>query len=349
MDKVLWPRIQKKVVSGATQLARAIHYAHEHGWVTPVFDEAKAAPSHVAWQRGPTWRQRQRPESGFLLWVSDTIMAAPRLWAAWVLSGDPGELSADCRERFSMRADKWDERLSRISTMWTKLRQAHEGSHDAALSARQELMQRYCGAVYRYLLSAVRDPHTAEDLTQEFALRFVSGRFRGADPEHGRFRDYVKRGLFNLVADYRRRQQKDPRPVSMENNEPAAVGDDPLEAEQTFLASWRQELLSRAWQVLAKAQEESGHAYHSVLRFRVENPELRSTQMAERLSQTLGKPVTAAGVRQLLHRARERFAQALIEETRHSLGAATQDQLEEELAELNLLKYCQSALKDGGE
>ena len=135
----------------------------------------------------------------------------------------------------------------------------------------------------------------------------------------------------------------------MENNEPAAVGDDPLEAEQTFLASWRQELLSRAWQVLAKAQEESGHAYHSVLRFRVENPELRSTQMAERLSQTLGKPVTAAGVRQLLHRARERFAQALIEETRHSLGAATQDQLEEELAELNLLKYCQSALKDGGE
>jgi RNA polymerase sigma-70 factor (ECF subfamily) len=239
-----------------------------------------------------------------------------------------------------MQPHEWDERLSRISTMWTKLRQAHEGSHDAARHARQELMQRYCGAVYRYLLSAVRDPHTAEDLTQEFALRFIGGRFRGADPEHGRFRDYVKRGLFNLVTDYRKKQQKEPRPAPLENNEPAAREDS--EAEQTFLAGWRQELLARAWQALAKVQQETGQAYHSVLRFRVEHPDLRSPQMAEQLSALLGKPMTAAGVRQLLHRSRERFAEALIEETRHSLGPATQEQLEEELAEFNLLKYVRS-------
>jgi RNA polymerase sigma factor (sigma-70 family) len=238
-----------------------------------------------------------------------------------------------------MQAHEWDERLSRISTMWTKLRQAHEGSNDAARYARQELMQRYCGAVYRYLLSAVRDPHTAEDLTQEFALRFIGGRFRGADPEHGRFRDYVKRGLFNLVTDYRRKQQKEPRLVPLEN-EPAAADDQ--EADQTFLASWRQELLARAWQALAKVEQETGQPYHSVLRFRVEHPDLHSPQMAEQLSALLSKPLTAAGVRQLLHRSRERFAEALIEETRHSLAAATQEQLEEELAELNLLKYVRS-------
>jgi len=80
-------------------------------------------------------------------------------------------------------------RLSRISTRWSVLRQAHQGPEDAAAAARQELMQRYCGAVYRYLLSAVRDPHTAEDLTQEFALRFVGGHFHRADPSRGRFRD----------------------------------------------------------------------------------------------------------------------------------------------------------------
>ncbi|HLJ97256.1 MAG TPA: sigma-70 family RNA polymerase sigma factor [Gemmataceae bacterium] len=244
-----------------------------------------------------------------------------------------------------MQTDRWDEHLSRISTMWTKLRRAHEGSHEAAVSARQELMQRYCGAVYRYLLGAVRDPHVADDLTQEFALRFISGRFRGADPERGRFRDYVKRGLFNLVHDYRKRQLKEPRAVSLEHNEPAAQGQD-VDAEETFLASWRQELLARAWQALTEVQEKTGQPYQSVLRFRVEHPDLRSPQMAEQLSALLGKPLTAAGLRQLLHRAREKFAEALIEETRHSLGAATQEQLEEELADLDLLKYCQSALHE---
>lgn len=247
-----------------------------------------------------------------------------------------------------MQGDETDERLSRISTMWTKLRQAHEGSRDAAHAARQELMQRYCGAVYRYLLSTLRDPHTAEDLTQEFALRFIGGRFRGADPEHGRFRDYVKKGLFNLVHDYRKKQHKEPRAVLLEHQEPAAPAEEHPEAEQAFLHSWRQELLARAWQALARIQTETGQPYHAVLRFRVENPDLHSPQMAEHLSAALGKPLTAAGVRQLLHRAREKFAAALLEETRHSLGFADQEQLEEELAELNLLKYCQGALKDLG-
>jgi RNA polymerase sigma factor (sigma-70 family) len=247
-----------------------------------------------------------------------------------------------------MQTDEQDERLSRISTMWSKLRQAHEGADDAALSARQELMQRYCGAVYRYLLKALRDPHTAEDLTQEFALRFIGGRFKGANPERGRFRDYVKTALFNLVDDYRQRQRKQPRAVPLEHNDAAALGQEYQEQDQTFLNSWRQELLARAWQALANVQQQTGQPYHAVLRLRVEQPDLRSPQLAEQLSAALGRPLTAAGVRQLLHRARERFAEALVEETRHSLGSATQEKLEEELAELNLLKYCQSLLKHPG-
>jgi RNA polymerase sigma-70 factor (ECF subfamily) len=243
-----------------------------------------------------------------------------------------------------MQADERNERLSRISTMWTMLRRAHEGSNDAALSARQELMQRYCGAVYRYLLSAVRDPHAAEDLTQEFALRFIRGRFEGADPARGRFRDYVKRSLFNLVDDYRRQQKKEPRALALELNEPAAPDQDQAELDKVFINTWRQELLARAWQALAKVQQETGQPYYAVLRLRVEHPDLHSPEMAKQLSTTLGKRVTAAAVRQLLHRSREKFAAALVEETRHSLGPAAREQLEEELAELNLLKYCRNAV-----
>src|SRR5262249_52012933 len=43
-----------------------------------------------------------------------------------------------------------DERLSHIATQWTVLYQAHAGAPEEAAAARQLLMQRYCGAVYRY-------------------------------------------------------------------------------------------------------------------------------------------------------------------------------------------------------
>ena len=58
------------------------------------------------------------------------------------------------------------QHLSQIATHWTMLRQAHGGAADEAVAARQALMERYCGAVFRYLLRAVRDPSVAEDLTQ---------------------------------------------------------------------------------------------------------------------------------------------------------------------------------------
>src|SRR5260370_13259693 len=95
--------------------------------------------------------------------------------------------------------------LSRISTSWTVLNQAHNGSADAA-AAKQWIMQRYGGAVHRYLLAALRDPHAADDLTQEFGLSLVRGDFHQVRPERGRFRDYVKTVLFHLVSRYRKRQ-----------------------------------------------------------------------------------------------------------------------------------------------
>jgi RNA polymerase sigma-70 factor (ECF subfamily) len=229
--------------------------------------------------------------------------------------------------------------------MWTMLYQAHRGTADEAAAARQVLMQRYCGAVYRYLLSAVRDPYVAEDLTQEFALRFIQGRFRMADPSQGRFRNYVKTALFHLVDDWRKRLGRGPKPMRLESDEVVPAPDETAAAEQAFRDSWRQELLSRTWKALEGVQQQSGQPYHDVLRFRVDHPDMRSPGMAEQLTARLGRPFTAAGVRQLLHRARERFADLLLEEARVSLEGAGQGDLVEELAELNLLQYCQSALQ----
>jgi hypothetical protein len=60
----------------------------------------------------------------------------------------------------------------------------------------------------------------------------------------------------------------------------------------------------------------------------------------------VGKAFTIAGTRQLLHRARKRFAELLLDEVARSLPTSAPDHLEQELIDLNLLHYCRSALKD---
>jgi RNA polymerase sigma-70 factor (ECF subfamily) len=243
-----------------------------------------------------------------------------------------------------MKEDNIDQHLSHISTQWTMLYRAHKGAEDEAAAARQALMLRYCGAVFRYLLGAVRDVSVAEDLTQEFALRFIQGRFCQVDRQQGRFRNYVKGALFRLVQDHYRAAGKSPHPVSLEPEAAVAAPDESAAAEAAFRDSWRQELLSRAWKALEQVQAETGQPYHDVLRCRVDQPDLSSTQLAEQLAAQHGKTFSAANVRQLLHRARERFAELLLDDIRQSLEGAPQAEVEEELAELNLLKYCKDVI-----
>jgi RNA polymerase sigma-70 factor (ECF subfamily) len=232
-----------------------------------------------------------------------------------------------------------NERLSRISTLWTEIFQAHAGAAGAAAAAQVALLQRYSGAAYRYLLGAVRDPDTAAELAQEFALRVVRGDFRRADPDRGRFRDYLKTALSHLVTDYQRARQRWPQNLAADR-EPAAP-QAPPDGEQGFLESWRQELLERSWRALSEANP----AYHAVLLWRVDHPEMSSAQGADSLTSQLGKPITAAWVRKTLQRAQEKYAELLLDEVVQSLAEHRPEALLQELRELDLLKYCRSALE----
>jgi RNA polymerase sigma-70 factor (ECF subfamily) len=234
--------------------------------------------------------------------------------------------------------------LSQIVTLWSMVHVAHGLDAEAATAARQRLLSRYGGAVKRYLLGALRDPEAADELTQEFALRFLSGKYGGAEPERGRFRNFVKGVLAHLIADHFRRQQARPRPLPLDSNNVDASCADPAGPDPLFVESWRQELLARAWQALAEDEAQTGQPFHTVLRLRVDQPDLRSPQLAEQLAGRLGKPVSAAGVRQSLHRARDRFADLLLDEVVQTLGQSVEADLEQELIELNLLAYCQPAL-----
>src|SRR5436190_15537899 len=97
-------------------------------------------------------------------------------------------------------------KLTDISTIWQVVAEAQCGEGQDAQVAREKLFKRYSGAIHRYLMAALGDPTVVDDLTQEFALALVQGKFHQADPRRGRFRDYLKAVLFNLVRAYRGRE-----------------------------------------------------------------------------------------------------------------------------------------------
>jgi RNA polymerase sigma factor (sigma-70 family) len=236
-----------------------------------------------------------------------------------------------------------DPHLSEMSTQWTIVFQAHSGTPEEVSAAVSQLMCRYAGAVHRYLLKVLRDPDAAAELDQEFALRFLRGDFRNCDPKRGRFRDYVKRAVQNLINDYYRRRRPT---VSLDASipEPAVTETSDARFEREFLESWRKDLLERAWTALAELEQNTGQPYHTVLRAKVDHPDVPSTELAERLSITLDRPLTAGALRQALHRSRRRYVDYLLTEVLASLEHPTRDDLEEELSDLSLLHYCRPFL-----
>lgn len=240
------------------------------------------------------------------------------------------------------------QRLEQINTLWSVVRQAHLDAGEQAHAARRALLERYGGAIRRYLLGALRDEEAANDLAQDFAYRFLHGDLRGADPSRGRFRDFVKGVLFHLVADHHARRKRAPTTLSAAPAEPGADCALAAQRDEEYRTAWRDELLARAWVALRHHEAEHGRPFFTVLKFKVDHPQMRSEEMAQRLSAAQGKELTAAGVRKTLERARDQFADLLLEEIAQGVDPPTRERLEEELGELELLGQCQAALDRRG-
>ncbi len=240
--------------------------------------------------------------------------------------------------------DKPQANLSQIETRWSLVLQAHQESGGAAAGARRELIERYAEAVHRYLLYATRDADLAADLAQEFALRFLRGDFHRADPSRGRFRSYVKSAVNNLLIDAHRRRKHRPHPLPDDQDALRDPSGDLNDLDRQFLDCWRDAIMNRAWERLEHQQKESGPPFFTVLRFRADHPEMRSQEMADRLTGLLGKEVSAGWVRQNLRRARERFVDLIQAEVSHSLGHPTAEERDDELRNLGLWTFCRQGL-----
>jgi RNA polymerase sigma-70 factor (ECF subfamily) len=242
-----------------------------------------------------------------------------------------------------------DSRLSQLTTRWSIVFQACHGPGQADKAAQAEVLERYCGAIYRYVLRVLGDPDLADEACQEFAYRFVRGDFRHADPTKGRFRDYLKKAVIHLLREFHRTRKTRAQITQLEGKEKVSPTPTPLDVhEAEFVALWRKELINRAWDEMELEQTPSGPPYFAALWLKAEEPEITAAEIAERLK-TAGKgDYSAAAVRQVLHRSREIFAEKLLAEVSRSILSNDSDSLAEELAELDLLTYCGQALKRRG-
>ncbi|MEM8680744.1 MAG: sigma-70 family RNA polymerase sigma factor [Planctomycetota bacterium] len=231
------------------------------------------------------------------------------------------------------------DRLSRIDTLWSVVKRAHTGEEADSRRAQEELLDRYGGAIRRYLIGALRDETLADELYQEFALRFVKGAYATADPERGRFRAFLKTILSRLVIEHHRKRQ---RRKSIQMGSAVVEPVTPAEnvEEEDFAKVWRDELLRKAWHRLQQLEQETSRPLYTVMDSFVTHPELSSAEQADRLTEVLGRPLTAQNVRVILHRARGEFAEFLMAEVRNTLDDPSKEALEEELIELRLHKYC---------
>lgn len=239
-------------------------------------------------------------------------------------------------------------------THWPLVQGAGQGEGD---NERNALLERYHEAIYRYLHCKLADPHAADEVYSLFVERVKENHpfLRRADPEKGRFRDYLRRVLQRMVVDYWRQRQREAnhrRELTPGAEAEAAVAAPEIGADdEDFRRAWIEELMSHAWQALQEAEKVKGQPYHTLLLHRARNPGDTSEKMALHFGPLLNRPLSAENVRQLLHRGQELLSDLLVREAARSLEEklgepASADRVEEELIDLGLFdKHRKKALE----
>ena len=174
--------------------------------------------------------------------------------------------------------------------------------------------------------------------------RILKGDFAGADPDRGRFRDLLKVAVRNMVRNHWDKQNRR-RPVDLDVGDAEKGAEDP--EQDPWLEGWRNNLLSIAWSKMEEYQSANPTSIaYTVLRLRAEHPGDDSKQLAEKLSEAVGRTIKPDTTRQQLRRARLRFAEMLVEEIADGLDQPDQTRVQEELISLGLYEHIKDALPD---
>jgi RNA polymerase sigma factor (sigma-70 family) len=201
---------------------------------------------------------------------------------------------------------------------------------------------KYLPAARRYVRALVDNEQDAEDITQDVVVRLLAGDFAGADPSRGRFRDLLKVAIRNMVRNYWARQKRR-RPVDLDLEKLDTGKED--DAQDPWMITWRRSMLDLAWRAFQQEEQDRAEGVgYTALRLRASYPDDTSQQLAERLAKKIGREVRPDAVRQILRRARVRFANVLISELANALDDPTAERIEDEMIALGLFESLRGLL-----
>ncbi len=239
--------------------------------------------------------------------------------------------SGDCPDRFP-------------TTMWNELLVAKNPDDPQQVLAMNRLISGYWRPVFFYLRTKGMPVQQAEDLTQEFFLRFIERRWLApADPSRGRFRTFLLTVLSRFVADQSParttrqngfEQQLVPISALVGSKERSFEPPDTETAEQVFMRQWARAVIRNVRRRLKGWCEDNGRPdwYRVFAAFNLPDAgDSRVTQ--EAVSEQL--KISRDQVRYALSQTNDKFAELLQGEIAEQVDSPEEVGLEiQELQEL---------------
>lgn len=227
-----------------------------------------------------------------------------------------------------------------------ELQRTMEEARQQQRKAREQEIQRYQPASTAYLSAMVKNADRAAEVWEGVIEKWLEGKLSGYDPAQS-FRAYLKGVLRNAVFTHSRNRRRTVEQAMRQFDEEHEVADS-LEdaASMAFDQKLKDDLMERT---LSSIREDNSQQ-HDVIRMMMtavasNSDPPSSRELAQVLSRQSGTSVSEEAARQIKSRARERFPRELIRQTQQMIASSDLDRLEETLADLGLLVYCEKTLR----
>ena len=205
------------------------------------------------------------------------------------------------------------------ATRWTLVAQA-SGHDTAAKTALSQLCEAYYAPVVTFLTCQGRTDDEARELAHEFFAAVLAGRSLGAaDPARGRFRNYLLGAVKHFAADRceRARAARRGGGASHAELDPEIPGADaPADHERAFDRQWALTVVARAVASTRRQLSDAGKERQ----FEVLKPSITGTEFSHAdAARQLG--LSEGALKVAVHRLRQRFREAVMEEIAHTVPA----------------------------
>jgi RNA polymerase sigma factor (sigma-70 family) len=225
------------------------------------------------------------------------------------------------------------------TTHWSVVLAARQGDACDADAALEKLCRVYWYPLYAFLRREGRNPHDAQDLTQEFFARLLQGKFlENVRPQKGKFRSFLLASLKNFLCDESDKLRAEKRGggrtfISLDDHnaeELYLLEPDPgAPAEQIFEKRWALTLLAQALARLRQEFADTGKILEfDHLKVFLSNP--TSDRAYDAVAVKLEIVVDAVAVK--VHRLRQRYGEIIREEIAQTVGGPAE--IEDELQHL---------------